>query len=371
MDLHLNPFYVPFEVDTIRFFICDRVRAIGTIKSLRQWVSTLMWVSECLHASKEWRRNQSLCTLIRALQKQYAEEKDIRLPIKVDYIRNYMIKKGATTTKLMQSMPFDKLLAIVVLVLTWFLGNRPSEVLKYSTKHSTNGLRIEDVEWKPQYKCFSILIKSFKNQKSKKVFMEKQIPSTKCSNPQCTVYCTILNPMKLLKIYQQKRVLLHKQIAAKLQQQPSDKKLKQLFKKVRYHKNSYLFIKQNGEIFKTTDLNKVIKEVVQINNLEEPKRYTAYSLRIGCTTQQQAMGIPHPKILRYIGWAESRLPSIAMRYMRYTKANLRQVPFELIHGSLMQDNFTLQRKFMNMNNVFDPWTNKINFKPYKNKTNKI
>ena len=114
--------------------------------------------------------------------------------------------------------------------------------------------------------------------------MEKQIPSTKCRNPRCTAYCKILNPMKLLKIYQQKRVSLHNKIKTELYQQPNNEKLKQLYEKVKYHGSSYLFIKQNGEVFKTTDLNKVIKEVIKINNLEEPNRYTAYSTSNGYPT---------------------------------------------------------------------------------------
>ena len=77
------------------------------------------------------------------------------------------------------------------------------------------------------------------------------------------------------------------------------------------------------------------------------------------------MGIPHPKILRYIGWAESRLPNIAMRYMRYTKKDLRTVPYEMLHGPLITNEFTLQQQQMSMNTIFDPWTQKINFSKYK------
>ena len=51
--------------------------------------------------------------------------------------------------------------------------------------------------------------------------------------------------------------------------------------------------------------------------------------------------------------------------MRYTKKDLRTVPYEMLHGPLIINEFTLQQQQMSMNTIFDPWTQKINFSKYK------
>ena len=55
MDFHINPLWMPFDSETIQFWICDRIQAIGTIKSLNQWLSMLQWLAEIFNKQSHWK----------------------------------------------------------------------------------------------------------------------------------------------------------------------------------------------------------------------------------------------------------------------------------------------------------------------------
>ncbi len=69
------------------------------------------------------------------------------------------------------------------------------------------------------------------------------------------------------------------------------------------------------------------------------------------------MNIPHVKILRYVLWKNTRLPNIAMRYIRFDSHQLKRVPFEMIHGSTNNKN-NKHEKENNSFITYDPWKNK-------------
>ena len=111
----------------------------------------------------------------------------------------------------------------------------------------------------------------------------------------------------------------------------------------------------------SADLRSLVNLIVKRNNLKPEKRYASYSLRIGATTTAHLKGISHPKILKYIGWSNSRLPEVAMRYIRFKPENLNKVPYEMIHGTLNSKN----SKKNNLCQVFDPWNQRLIWDKFK------
>ena len=87
----------------------------------------------------------------------------------------------------------------------------------------------------------------------------------------------------------------------------------------------------------------------------ETRHYTAYSLRIGGTTAASKAGIPHPLILKYVGWSNSRLADCAQRYMRYTPFELCRLPFMILHKS--KNNTKKNDK--NDSQIYDPWSENV------------
>jgi hypothetical protein len=106
----------------------------------------------------------------------------------------------------------------------------------------------------------------------------------------------------------------------------------------------------------------MVKEIVSCNNIIEKERFKTYSIRIGATTRQHIVGIDHAKILKYIGWSDSRLPSINMRYIRFNVNQLRKVPFEMIHGAMGKSSVQKANLF---GNFYDPWDQQIKWKNSK------
>ena len=115
-----------------------------------------------------------------------------------------------------------------------------------------------------------------------------------------------------------------------------------------------LFVKENGNPVNTSDITQIAKNIANINQIVNPKNYTAYSLRIGGTTRASIVGIEHPKILKYVGWTNSRLADCAQRYMRYAPYQLAIIPFQMIHKKRQKEN----------NKIYDPWSERLDQKYY-------
>ena len=127
--------------------------------------------------------------------------------------------------------------------------------------------------------------------------------------------------------------------------------------RLRLRPSNHLFVDMEGKTISTKYLSSIAKEIAKTALILDEKRYTSYSLRIGGTTAASQRGIPHPKILKYVGWSNSRLADCAQRYMRYGPHDLCLVPFHMIHGSKEEQNSN--RK------IYDPWSGRIDQKYFK------
>ena len=364
---------MPFDAETIQFWICDRIQSIGTIKSFHNWTSMLQWIAEVAQKPSPWKTHPSYTHFVRAIHKQYGETSDERLYLKYHHILQYTQKMGVTPSKY-KSVSLNKLLKVLLIQLYFLSGSRPNELLKYDTKKSTNGLKLKDLKYyklsDPHKNYHSFTITTLKNQRTQNTFKTFEIAQTHCTKwKKCPLKCIYINPSKLLYIYLWRRQKIAKQIATAIKENslyPNEAThLKKASQNLPLKPNNYAFIWRNGKITTTVDLAHTIDELVKILKLEEPHRYTAYSLRIGCTTRAQAVGIDHPKILKYIGWADSRLPHVSFRYMRYNKEELREMAFEIIHGPIQKSDFTKLKIDLNNNIVYDPWSYKTRFSKHK------
>ena len=131
---------------------------------------------------------------------------------------------------------------------------------------------------------------------------------------------------------------------------------REAYNNLRCDVNNLLFVKKDGKILTVNHASKISKEITKTQKLPNPERYSAYSFRIGGATRAHNVGIDHPKILKFVGWADNRLPHVSYRYMRYDDAQLSTVPYEMVHGPIQQSDFTKIKICMNKNSVFDPWS---------------
>ena len=354
--MDIKPFSFPFDTDTVQFWIASRAEKAGSISSIRTWISSLLWIGDTCKDPSKWRDTPIFRNFTESLQKQFEQPSDPRLPFKLKHIKTYTISLLETYPDY-ESIPLNILLKIAISQLYFFTASRPCELIYTPSNKTKQGLKIRHCKFKQTDSIndnyYHLKIVSYKNQRYKRVHKNLYVGNSRCDKTYCD--CTKLNPAQWLRLYLKKRETISKQLAENGYSDLSRK----LSTKI---PNNILLVWKNGKPFITSDLREMVQEITTINEIEQPERYKSYSLRIGATTQAHLQKISHAKILKYIGWANSRLPSIEMRYIRYEIDQLKTMPFEMIHGpSDLKNNIS----FENIPYCFDPWDQELKWKATK------
>ena len=126
-----------------------------------------------------------------------------------------------------------------------------------------------------------------------------------------------------------------------------------------------LFVYSDGKVATTSTLRGIAREICKANKILDSHHYTAYSFRIGGTTLASLQGIDHPFILRYVGWAESRLGDCSQRYMRYSNYELSTMVHQMIHGPMRGNDFIGNAH--HLNRTYEPWSEMTKFGKYTEK----
>ena len=327
-QLGLNPFHMPMRLDTVVYWLANRVEIKG-ISTLNRNIACLLWLSDCLNATTEWHKSTIFKNTMYQLQKQYKYEPQKRLPITIDIILRWTKLSDINIYKV-NNINWNKFVKVLILQLYWFTASRPMELLPYKNKMNENGLRVQDIKYvkETDRKYWSIRINYAKNLRSKKTPKIIYLGRSKCKNSNEVCKCYHLDPAKLLKIY-----LLMIQERAK-----TDKRFK-------LKKDDFIFKWNDSTSITVSDLTDMTREMIHRTIKTEKERYTSYSLRIGGTTEMAKANIQLTKIYRYIGWSQNALPLIMDRYVRFTVEQLIEIPHDMIHN----------KKPTAEGFVFDPW----------------
>ena len=138
--------------------------------------------------------------------------------------------------------------------------------------------------------------------------------------------------------------------------------IKEFLNTLEVKKTNQLFVYSDGKVATTATLRYIAKEMCKANKILDSHHSTAYSFRIGGTTIASMQGIDHPFILRYVGWAESRLGDCSQRYMRYSNYELSTMMYQMIHGPLRNDGFVGNAH--QSNRTCAPWSEMTKFGKY-------
>lgn len=373
LDFELNPLQFPLSTEVIMFWIQDRFNARGNIKSFRQWTGMLHWISQLADAPMLWKSSPQFKLFRDSLYKQHEEGVDHRLPFTLKHIHKYT---NSLWYPPYPSYPFqisyDNLIRVCLANLYFFTMSRQCEILMSPSDNlRMRGIRINQyqryTDLENKIPLIELSISNYKNAASRKIQKKIYISSTSCyhskqkpNGEECE--CRKCNPYNLLLLLNKQRYHLCQKLI-KLQKSVKSvkarKKLKKRIDSLSFKPDNHLFVWSNGKPVTTSDLSKISKDIVNANKIVDGRHYTSYSLRIGGTTLASQTGIDHPKILKYVGWSNSRLADCAQRYMRYSPSQLSTIPYEMIHG--VQNKY---RKSMD-NKIYDPWSERTNFKFYK------
>ena len=378
-DFDIDPLDMPPDPYLYIFWIQDRIEASGSIASLDSWTHLMFWLCELAGVPPNYKEHPDVKRYFKAIKKIYSKGKDHRLPFKAAHILAY-IKSLKKKNKKRTKLKYDQLVKLTMAQTFFFTMSRPCELLKTTRSDGkTIGLPISNVTWKRDkehnVEMVELEITSYKNQASKLISKKIWMGSTTCKaeregirnkkGERCV--CRYLNPSIYLRLMLKERKLMVKQLESTLNSSsiPNKERIKitKKLKTLRVEKESPLFVFESGKVANTTDLRTIAKEICQVNKIMDPQHYTAYSFRIGGTTLASIRQIDHPKILKYVGWASSRLADCAQRYMRYSPFQLAVIPKQMVHGHKDSNYIGIPRQ--SMGKIYDPWSEQTNFKFYK------
>ncbi len=353
-----DPFNLPCNGELAAFFIAERVEALGSIGSIKNWTAMLNWIHELANEKTFYKSNTIYINYLKALKIQFPKKSDPRLPFTIFHILNYT-KYYNINLLTLKSVPLKNLIKVLYAQLQFFIMNRPCELVNSKYSETKNGIKMWQVhrDNKNDMSYFYIKILYHKTMSTSSEYKYFYITDTRCekvkSGKSANCMCFYLNPYRLLCEYLNRRYNnpnIHKNL--KLNKQSVNKKL---------------LIWDNGKIISTTDLTLITKEIKMINKIPERDldRLTNYSYRIGGTTRAVSMGIHHISLLKFVGWSDSFLTDSSASYIRPDTNTLIRIPYQMIHGI---NNNANQSFYQNENQglVFDPWT-----KVYSRNSNKF
>ena len=365
LDHGQDPLHFPLDPNLCMFWIQDKVNKHGNIKSLRSWTAMLNWISDLAKAPKRYKEDSDYKDYLKGLQKQYHEGFDQRLPFQIKHIFKYTKMLWRTKTNNSSVISYTNLLKATLANLYFFTMSRPCELLMSTSSPSRlTGILVRDYHriYDNEFKIpmIELTINVYKNQVSRKIQKKIYFCSTQCKS-QSPCVCSKCNPYNLLiLLLKQRQSMVNTAVNEYNDPTTPFHKKHSLFNKIqrlRLKPSNHLFVDKEGKTITTKYLSNIAKEIVNETHILDSKRYTAYSLRIGGTTTASRRGIPHPKILKYVGWSNSRLADCAQRYMRYGPHDLCLVPFHMIHGSKEEKN--------PKSTIYDPWSERIDQKYFK------
>ena len=378
-DFSIDPLAMPPDPYLYMFWIQERIDASGSIASLDSWTALMHWLCEIQGAETTYKTNNDVRCYFKAIRKIYTKGKDQRLPFKLAHILKY-VKSLKRVKKNQTKMDYDDLVKMTICQTFFFTMSRPCELLKTTRADGkTRGLPLKNIKWlkdkENNLNMIELEITSYKNQASKLISKKVWMADTTCTSGRHKTLnkkgekcpCRYLNPAVFINIMLKERKKLIKKLKIESQEIKTCKKRKKRIQKIlttlEVNPQNSLFVFKNGKIANTTDLRKIAKEICKANKIMDDHHYTAYSFRIGGTTLASLRNIDHPKILKYVGWASSRLADCAQRYMRYPPSALAIIPLQMIHGHKDPEYLGVPKT---TGKIYDPWSEQTNFKFYQN-----
>ena len=256
-----------------------------------------------------------------ALLKAYYRPPADKLPFYVRHLAAYATHYGVRPGHF-HLVPYDALLSMLWLALSFITFSRPCEVLNQPSDNDKCGLRWKDVVYtrRGELRFWRILIRHFKNQRHRGVPKEIWLGDAWCGLKRCPCMCRLINPFWLLHFVRKRR------LAALPSMSPRRRKALAVTGEAK------VFVLWNGDEMLTTSTRAIIHDVAIISGLTEVTRFTEYSNRVGGCTQASAAVIPDGYQYAWTGWSKDKLPDSARGYCRPGNQDLVRMPFYILHG---------------------------------------
>ena len=231
------------------------------------------------------------------------------------------------------NIPLNDRAKAIIIILYFLTASRNCELLSMESSSTKLGLRHENFKKRmPKLKLRTMLLEivSFKNQKVRSIPKRILIGNPACGSP-ANCPCYIVNSVTHLLLYLEQKKLISSQRTYNLA-------LKEK------HVRNHVFVWENGYPITTKDLCKIVREMIEVNKLSQPKRYTPYSLRIGGTTFHISKYMSKTEVMNFVGWAVTK-GNRSARYTRYSDEQKSSFIKRSLHNRASSNEWT----------IYDPW----------------
>ena len=345
ISIGCHPAQFPLDPTLVLMWIGNLAKNKPTVVSIGSWISALTWWSECLGAgSDNWKQDLAFRSFKRQLIRQKGAGNDVRLPFSLQDIINYTIYKRVVPGNFFK-VSYDALDDVMVLQLMFVTMSRPSELINAPYSKDCNGLLCKDIKFIRQgpTKHFKIAILHYKNQEFKGVAKTIYLASSKmnCSDRHCR--CRVFNPFQLLYLYIKRRTALINSVADKHWRRD-----------ISFAPHNKFFLKRDGREITTSSARRIIRELVEVNQLLEPNLYKEYSVRMGGATHCSLQAIPHEIIQAYVIWSRNQMQCASTGYIRPRPELLLKLSSMMIHGFVTEAGQRLTND-KPAGYVYNPW----------------
>ena len=327
------------------YWLAIQVRRYCGCQAIRQWEAAVTWFGQCMGADSNtsWRQHYDYVSLRKTLIFRYQLPPTEKMPFTLKHIIEYTKARGVLPGKYW-TVPYDDLLEIVWLQLSFLTMSRPCELLRKPSDDHKFGLKFADFQYHNPYDWhfYKLKVWHYKNQRSRRLPKDLLISDTRCGDTTC--HCTIVNPYILLYVLLKRRKILAKmphQTALQRRMLPD-------------HPKNPIFVRRSGHELTTRNTGSIISHLAQVSRVLEPEKYTEYSLRVGGATHCTAAAIPDGLMYRYVGWDTRALPDSGSVYKNPTLELKLRFPYFMLHGFV--DYFGRQYPLHPQPAIFhDPW----------------
>ncbi len=318
-----------------------RCKRLGSCNSHKSWHNAITWWCEINLVKPVFVDHDIFKIGYPNMKKLYKRPVAQRLPLRFDWIIDYLRAKGVTPNT-WRTIDLELLRKCWFLIFYFFSLTRPVELI-YSNKTEnkeweiiTTGLLWEHIthentSGKYIDSYLQVVIPWYKNQKHREVPKVMYMSPPICGNKECD--CCLVDFVEMflvLKKRSQKAYVKLKQQATLKRKKSA--KMDKMLKNCNVIPSNYVLVSHEGIIYRYSHISAIINDLKNTLNLQHKKQITPYSARIGSVSLCRQQEIDVLKIIKYVIWSVESLPHISARYMAIGIDKLKILPFEMIHG---------------------------------------
>ncbi len=322
----------------------DRVRRLGSCNSESSWSASLSWLISSLGGTPTYYKDHFYQRAHKNMIELWTIPVKTRKPIKIHWISAFLIHLNITP-ETWWTCDLELLTMAFLLLIAFFGIVRPAEILfSDSTENKkweiiSTGLKWSDITPKNTNKSYhrrylQLYIRWYKNQEFRTEPKLLNMGPPTCNHKECK--CHILNFYNMFFVLKKRRQTHIKKLVQILQYTTNKKQRSLLEKRINIldtNPSNYIFVGLNGSIWRPAKLTQVLQQLTENLSIPNPEAYPSYSVRIGASSLCHQQRIDLLKLVRYVIWSTKKFPHVSQRYIRFTVANLRIIPFEMIHGA--------------------------------------